>query len=345
MAPPLWVSGVKLTRSTMSSDAQPLVVQEFLRYLEDPDVAVAVAVIKALTGVIMRSEASTMMQMEGELQEAAQQVKSCPTWTSTTVVAASRYQHSIATTAGCQLFLRYVTRCFLEFDDFDACKAQLIDRGKLFEATSLSSRKRIAEIGHSFIRDGMRVLTHGTSRVVIALLREAAKTKHFSVFVTEGRRNRSGMQTAEKLAEVGIPTTIILDSAVGYYMEQTDMVIVGAEGVVENGGIVNSIGTYSCAIIAKAMRKPFYVAAESYKFARMYPLNQKDVPQTPVEDTAAGGAACACTQVPAEQHAQNINFDEVSFDYTSPDYISLMFTDLGVLTPSAVSDELIKLYQ
>lgn len=42
---------------------------------------------------------------------------------------------------------------------------------------------------------------------------------------------------------MGIPTTIILDSAVGYFMEQIDMVIVGAEGVVENGGIVNSVRT------------------------------------------------------------------------------------------------------
>ena len=31
-------------------------------------------------------------------------------------------------------------------------------------------------------------------------------------------------------------------------------------------------------------------------------------------------------------------------DYTPPQYISLLFTDLGILTPSAVSDELIKLY-
>lgn len=31
-------------------------------------------------------------------------------------------------------------------------------------------------------------------------------------------------------------------------------------------------------------------------------------------------------------------------DYTSPSLITLLFTDLGVLTPSAVSDELIKLY-
>ena len=31
-------------------------------------------------------------------------------------------------------------------------------------------------------------------------------------------------------------------------------------------------------------------------------------------------------------------------DYTPPAYITLLITDLGILTPSAVSDELIKLY-
>ncbi|RLN89693.1 hypothetical protein BBJ28_00013544 [Nothophytophthora sp. Chile5] len=345
-----------MTLTSSKSSATAPVVGDFLRYLEDPDVAVAVAVIKALTGVIYRSEASTMMQMEGELQEAAQQLRGSQA--ADDEAAATRFHNSIATTAGCQLFLRYVTRCFLEFDDFDLCKSQLIDRGELFAETSLSSRKRISEVGHNFIRDGMvrrhllgsKVMTHGKSRVVISLLREAAKTKFFSVFVTEGRSNASGyagrspnstpwvehavttfvssafgdcrVETAKQLAEVGIPTTVILDSAVGYYMEQMDIVIVGAEGVVENGGIVNS---------------QFYVAAESYKFARLYPLTQRDVPQKQM--------AAITADEKLDQTLKNVSFTSPFFDYTPPGYISLMFTDLGVLTPSAVSDELIKLYQ
>ena len=32
-------------------------------------------------------------------------------------------------------------------------------------------------------------------------------------------------------------------------------------------------------------------------------------------------------------------------DYTPPEYITLLFTEIGILTPSAVSDELIKLYR
>jgi len=30
-------------------------------------------------------------------------------------------------------------------------------------------------------------------------------------------------------------------------------------------------------------------------------------------------------------------------DYTPPEYLTLLFTDIGILTPTAVSDELIKL--
>jgi len=50
---------------------------------------------------------------------------------------------------------------------------------------------------------------------------------------------------AEDLKKLGIPCTVILDSAVGYIMEQVDMVMVGAEGVVESGGIINKVKSTS----------------------------------------------------------------------------------------------------
>lgn len=43
------------------------------------------------------------------------------------------------------------------------------------------------------------------------------------------------------------------------------MVLTGAEGVVENGGVINKLGTYTLALVAAAHGTPFYVAAESYK--------------------------------------------------------------------------------
>lgn len=43
------------------------------------------------------------------------------------------------------------------------------------------------------------------------------------------------------LKDLGIPCTLILDSSMGYIMEQVDMVMVGAEGVAESGGIINKV--------------------------------------------------------------------------------------------------------
>lgn len=80
------------------------------------------------------------------------------------------------------------------------------------------------------------------------------------------------------LEKAGIDCTLILDSAVGYVMENVDFVMVGAEGVVESGGIINRIGSFTMGLCAREMKKPFYVLAESFKFTRLYPLNQRDLP-------------------------------------------------------------------
>lgn len=54
------------------------------------------------------------------------------------------------------------------------------------------------------------------------------------------------------------------------------MVFVGADGVVESGGIINMMGTYQIALVAKSMNKPVYVAAESYKVIKnTIKLNEK----------------------------------------------------------------------
>ncbi len=100
-------------------------------------------------------------------------------------------------------------------------------------------------------------------------------------------------------------------------------------------------------MIANALRKPFYVAVESYKFARMYPLSQRDV-----EDMIGPSDGLKSIHTsPPEEYLDLIErkittlFPHTSVDFTPAKYITLLFTDLGVLTPAAVSDELIRLYQ
>jgi len=115
-------------------------------------------------------------------------------------------------------------------------------------------------------------------------------------------------------------------------MESIDMLLLGAEGVMETGGVLNKIGTLTMAICARQMNKPVYVMSESIKFVSMYPLNQADVP----DDFKYHASTMANKKDLSDEHPL--------VDYTPPQFINLLFTDLGIFTPAAVSEELIKLY-
>ncbi|KFZ67399.1 Translation initiation factor eIF-2B subunit alpha, partial [Podiceps cristatus] len=251
----------------------------------------------------------------------------------------SRVDSSVAVSSGAELFLRFISLTSLEYSDYSKCKEIMIERGEIFLRKVSLSRNKIAKLCHPFIRDGARILTHAYSRVVLRVLEAAVESKkRFSVYVTESQPDQAGQvlvnlqKMAKALRKLKIPVTVILDAAVGYIMEKVDLVLVGAEGVVESGGIINKIGTNQIAVCAKAQNKPFYVVAESFKFVRLFPLNQQDVP-----DRFKYKADTLKT-------SQNLTEEHPWIDYTLPSLITLLFTDLGVLTPSAVSDELIKLY-
>ncbi|KAI3521312.1 hypothetical protein L1887_10775 [Cichorium endivia] len=307
-------------KSAASENSFP-VIDEFNNWRKQPDLAEAVAAIRALASVIRSSEATTMMELQNELKTASDSLKS---WDMT----------SISLTAGCDLFMRYVTRTSaVEYEDFDSAKSRFLERAEKFGEISYKARKIIAMLSQDFIFDGCTILVHGFSRVVLEILKTAAENKkHFRVLCTEGRPDRTGLRLSNELAKLDVPVKLLIDSAVAYSMDEIDMVFVGADGVVESGGIINMMGTYQIALVAKSMDKPLYVAAESYKFARLYPLNQKDmVPALKPIDFGV--------PIPSK-----VEVETSARDYTPPQYLTLLFTDLGVLTPSVVSDELIQLY-
>jgi len=94
--------------------------------------------------------------------------------------------------------------------------------------------------------------------------------------MNEARASES-KAVVSSLRAKGVPVAEISEGAVGYAMGKVNLVIVGAEGVVENGGIISRLGTYQIGLLAKAAGKPFYVAAETHKFVRLYPLGQYDL--------------------------------------------------------------------
>ena len=74
------------------------------------------------------------------------------------------------------------------------------------------------------------------------------------------------------------------------------------------------------------------------QFARRFPLDQ-----TSYKRPGAVQNLWAPLYDAPEPKPEGVEVDNPSVDYTPPSCITLLFTDLGVLTPAAISDELIKL--
>lgn len=255
------------------------------------------------------------------------------------------------------------------------------------------------------MRDGATVLTNGGSRVVGALLKSAADSgsggvRFRVIYVlssaslnidpakSASETDTEGQSIVRDLRAKSVPVATIPESAVAYSLGKVDMVIVGAEGVVENGGIISRLGTYQIGLLAKAAGKPFYVVAESHKFVRLYPLSQYDLPieqkviefSTAVDEEGAPDAKAKDYKDSSSQDStwtgetpfvqpdgKRSYFDDDTdgkptrrspepnrkpptsdrrdaVDFTPPNLISALITESGVLTPSAVSEELIKIW-
>ncbi|GBP14994.1 Translation initiation factor eIF-2B subunit alpha [Eumeta japonica] len=295
------------------------------------DVSAGLAAIKTLLNVLENymytnapkdsaAQGGTVQELDLLLKKAAQAIRECG-------------EPVTAISSGCELFMKFITLAKLDTDTFQECMQVMMERGKIFVNRLQKARGKVAEEALPFISDGCKILTHSRSRVVLQAMLEAAKANlRFKVFVTMSGPDNSGIEMHKELEKHGVDVTLILDSAVGYVMEQIDIVMVGAEGVTGNGGIINKVGTYTIGMAAARLKKPVYVLTESFKFSRIYPLNQQDLPNE---------FKYLAKHLKSENDLSKIH---PLVDYTPPAYITLLFTDLGILPPSAVSDELLKLY-
>ncbi|KAL1954370.1 hypothetical protein VTO42DRAFT_1236 [Malbranchea cinnamomea] len=341
-----------------SGDSKPFdIVATYNELLNsDPDLTMPIAAIEALVLLLTQTPVTTISETLALLEAHAEHLKrSIP--------------NPISLSAGTDLFQRYIVTTLQRpgklgpAGDFDAIRAHLLSNSRLFIKRAKESRYRIALRGKGFVRDGCTILTNGGSRVVGTLLKEAAEDRKFRVIyvvpsiAAEGAqpvKTSEGMDIVHSLRSKGVPVATIPESAVAYCMGMVDIVTVGAEGVVENGGIISRMGTYQIALLAKTIGKPFYVVAESHKFVRLYPLGQYDLPieqhivnfksdnensadSTSGKDTKGAGKV-------ADTVDSNVTGRHQAVDFTPPHLISAMITESGVFTPAAVSEELIKIW-
>ncbi len=139
-------------------------------------------------------------------------------------------------------------------------------------ADDITANQLMGEVGADLLRGAKGVLTHcntgalatGGVGTALGVIRSAYRRSPLKVFAGETRPWLQGARlTVWELAQDGIPTTLIADSAAAWLMRSgaIDWVVVGADRIAANGDTANKIGTYSLAVLAKQHGVNFMVVA------------------------------------------------------------------------------------
>jgi methylthioribose-1-phosphate isomerase len=195
--------------------------------------------------------------------------------------------------------------------------------------------KKMGEHGSKLLEDGDTILTHcnagslatvdyGTALGVIRTAWEQGKK--IKVIATETRPKLQGARlTAYELKRNRIPFNLITDSMVGYVMfkKLVNKVVVGADRIVGDA-VVNKIGTYVIAVLAKEHKIPFYVAAPTSTFDLTH--SAKDVI---IEERNPNEVTHIDLQSIAPQGTKALN---PAFDITPMEYVSAIICEKGIIT-------------
>jgi len=188
---------------------------------------------------------------------------------------------------------------------------------------------KIAELTSKFIKE-KTIITHSFSSTVIETIKKSSVKK---VIVSEGRPLFEGRKTAIQLSKFNIPTILITDAALGFFISKSEAALVGCDSILIDGSIVNKVGTYLLALAAKDNNIPFYVVSETSK---IIPKNINEIKL----ETLSGKEI-------AKKLPKKIKVENLYFDITKPNLITALITEEGIIKPEEVkikAQEILKHY-
>jgi methylthioribose-1-phosphate isomerase len=188
----------------------------------------------------------------------------------------------------------------------------------------------IGRNGADFIHDGDTVLTHCNAGelatveygTALGVIRAAwNQGKKIKVIATETRPLLQGARlTAYELMRDGIKVTLITDNMIGYVMHKrlVNEVVVGADRIVQDA-VINKIGTFTVAVIAKEHGVPFYVAAPTSTF---------DLTRTSTDVIIEERNPTEVTHIGSQQvAARGVGVINPAFDITPLSYVSAIISE------------------
>jgi methylthioribose-1-phosphate isomerase len=221
-------------------------------------------------------------------------------------------------------------------DSAEGIKEAALREAELIAEEDIAINKALGKIGALLLDDGDRILTHCNAGrlacvgwgTALGVIRSAVdQEKEIHVYVCETRPlNQGSRLTAWELVHEGIDVTLICESASGSLMRKgkIDKVIVGADRITKDA-VFNKIGTYSHAILAKAHKLPFYVAAPRSTFDLEHVESDIVIEERGAEELCSvGGVQLA---------PSGIDVYNPAFDATPLNLVTAFITEKGIFRP------------
>lgn len=133
-----------------------------------------------------------------------------------------------------------------------------------------------------YLKEKKSILTISNSKTVYEILKNLSVTNKPKIFICESRPKYEGRLFANKLSMLQFPVQVITEAQIAEYVKKCDCVLIGADMVLNNGSVVNKIGSLTIAICSKYYRKPFYVVAGNSKFTNKNKFIQKEEKQSEI---------------------------------------------------------------
>ncbi|CAH0479173.1 unnamed protein product [Peronospora belbahrii] len=198
--------------------------------------------------------------------------------------------------------------------------------------------KRLSQFGAEIVPAGSNILHHCNTGALatvdigtaIGVIYEChAQGKNVHVWVDETRPRLQGARlSAWELMREGVPIHLIADNAAGYLMLEgkVDVVLFGADRVAANGDVVNKIGTYKLAVVAKENKVPVYACVPTSTID----LSFFEGMGIPIEERSPDEVACIRGVRIAPEGCPVFN---PAFDITPNRYLTGIITEEGVCYP------------
>jgi translation initiation factor eIF-2B subunit delta len=209
----------------------------------------------------------------------------------------------------------------------DYLKGLAVSKADELARVSLQAIAEITSCGLGLIKEGDKIMTHSYSSTVMAVLEETfVEGRSIEVIATRSGAGGTGQKVARELSRRGIKVTYIDDTAAGLYVSSADKVMVGADRVCADGGVVNGVGTYPLALAAQKAEVPFYVLCETLKFDHRLRSDEVDFEEK--EPAEVVGKA----KLPSPVSVKN-----PYFDLTPLELVTGIVTENGLLAPDGVT--------